>query len=338
VPFSNPVAGGLTLIRQALRSLGYAAGVSGWSINKDGSAEFSDATIRGKVIATGTGGARIVIDPAGTTPEIDFLSPDGSNLAFVNLVSGAPSQAQLGINSGKYDPGDGVRRYFRLFAADNNIVAQVIRESNQHNFGGFIQWVQHAITMAIQDTDGGTFTRFQINDDGSMTLTTDSGLPVLLKNGGIIVPTGSLINDHSNVANTATATEAKDVIGDSSFTAIANRRYTFKYIARADSIGGTANIDFRVRGNNSAVSPTTASNILAGASLTTVGAGGGGASQLICEQTRVCRAVPAADEIAPGLWTVAPFFARVAGTAATVVADQATGQFREFRVDEVGGT
>jgi hypothetical protein len=47
MPFTNPVVGGTTLIRPAVRSPGYVAGSSGWSINKDGSAEFNSVTIRG---------------------------------------------------------------------------------------------------------------------------------------------------------------------------------------------------------------------------------------------------------------------------------------------------
>lgn len=45
--FSNPVVGGTTLIRPAIHSPDYVPGVSGWSINKDGTAEFNDVVIRG---------------------------------------------------------------------------------------------------------------------------------------------------------------------------------------------------------------------------------------------------------------------------------------------------
>lgn len=48
MPFSNPVVGGTTLIRPAIHSPDYVPGVSGWSINKDGTAEFNDVTFRGE--------------------------------------------------------------------------------------------------------------------------------------------------------------------------------------------------------------------------------------------------------------------------------------------------
>jgi hypothetical protein len=44
--FRNSILAGLTLIREAIRSQNYQAGVQGWAINADGTAEFSDLTIR----------------------------------------------------------------------------------------------------------------------------------------------------------------------------------------------------------------------------------------------------------------------------------------------------
>jgi hypothetical protein len=48
--FANDIVGGTTLIRQAINSANYVPGVSGWSINRDGSAEFASGTFRGPVI------------------------------------------------------------------------------------------------------------------------------------------------------------------------------------------------------------------------------------------------------------------------------------------------
>jgi hypothetical protein len=52
--FTNPIVGGTTLLRPAVRSPGYVQGVSGWTINQDGTAEFNDVTIRGGEIIGGT--------------------------------------------------------------------------------------------------------------------------------------------------------------------------------------------------------------------------------------------------------------------------------------------
>lgn len=51
--FSNPVVGGVKLIREAIQSPNYVTGVSGWTINRDGSAEFNNVTIRGSLVVTG---------------------------------------------------------------------------------------------------------------------------------------------------------------------------------------------------------------------------------------------------------------------------------------------
>lgn len=48
----NPVVGGTVLRRAMIRSPNYVAGVSGWTINQDGSAEFNNLTIRGTFMGT----------------------------------------------------------------------------------------------------------------------------------------------------------------------------------------------------------------------------------------------------------------------------------------------
>jgi hypothetical protein len=52
VPFSNPIVAGNVLIRDAIQSENYVPATSGWSINRDGSAEFADLSIRGSVDIT----------------------------------------------------------------------------------------------------------------------------------------------------------------------------------------------------------------------------------------------------------------------------------------------
>lgn len=46
--FNNPIiGGGGSLVYPAIHSPGFQAGITGWTINKDGSAEFDNLTIRG---------------------------------------------------------------------------------------------------------------------------------------------------------------------------------------------------------------------------------------------------------------------------------------------------
>lgn len=70
--FSDPIIGGGEgkLIRAAIESPNYVTGVSGWHLDRDGSAEFQNATVRGTItgstIIAGTpGGERIELGPAG---------------------------------------------------------------------------------------------------------------------------------------------------------------------------------------------------------------------------------------------------------------------------------
>ena len=67
VPFRNPIVAGLNLIRSAIRSPNFLTGVSGWSINRDGSAEFNNATIRGDLVV-GTAPTTISVLPAADLP------------------------------------------------------------------------------------------------------------------------------------------------------------------------------------------------------------------------------------------------------------------------------
>lgn len=74
MPFSDPIVGGNTLIRNAIQSVNYTAGVSGWTINRDGSAEFNDVTVRGDLY---------VVDPDGSYVHIYDEQPgDGAVIAY----------------------------------------------------------------------------------------------------------------------------------------------------------------------------------------------------------------------------------------------------------------
>lgn len=93
MPFSNPIVGGTTLIRPAIQSPNYGPGSSGWSINKDGSAEFNDITVRGtgttEAIVVGADGQPQVI--IGSNANIGAISFP-TNSSVENLIAGIISQ------------------------------------------------------------------------------------------------------------------------------------------------------------------------------------------------------------------------------------------------------
>lgn len=84
--FGNDILAGLKLIRDAIRSPNYDPGVAGWSINRDGTAEFNNIVARGEIEASKliaqapSGDSSIVIDPQEfenlTNPSIEFVDPD----------------------------------------------------------------------------------------------------------------------------------------------------------------------------------------------------------------------------------------------------------------------
>lgn len=82
MPFANPILAGTTLVREAIRSPNFAAGVSGWSIDKTGAAEFNKATIRGSLRVTSFDDL-YVSGPSLFDGSVEFASPN-------TTIEGAP--------------------------------------------------------------------------------------------------------------------------------------------------------------------------------------------------------------------------------------------------------
>lgn len=87
--FQDELAGGTILVRPALQSPNYVAGVSGWAIKIDGSAEFNNVTVRGTLqsnnYVAGVSGWKL--DQAGTA-ELNQLTARGT-MQSSNFVAGA---------------------------------------------------------------------------------------------------------------------------------------------------------------------------------------------------------------------------------------------------------
>lgn len=72
IGFASSILAGTTLVRAAIQSPNYVPGVSGWTINQDGSAEFNSVTVRGQLFVAGPGGSFIRIFNNGVFPQINF--------------------------------------------------------------------------------------------------------------------------------------------------------------------------------------------------------------------------------------------------------------------------
>lgn len=109
--FSNSIIGGAQkLIRKAIQSPKYVPGSAGWSINKDGTAEFSAATFRGSIIVqsdaqgifvyAGTPAAgNLIVSIASVTGTDPFGNSyrAGINVFTINQVSNATVSLNNGI-------------------------------------------------------------------------------------------------------------------------------------------------------------------------------------------------------------------------------------------------
>jgi hypothetical protein len=99
VDFQDELAGGIVLVRPALQSPDYQAGVSGWTINVDGSAEFNDVVVRGDLSSSNyvPGVSGWHLDDAGSA-EFNDVVIRGSGSGD-DIIIGASTEPQVRIGS-----------------------------------------------------------------------------------------------------------------------------------------------------------------------------------------------------------------------------------------------
>lgn len=86
--FRNPAIAGQYLVRPALQSPNYVAGSSGWTVNRDGSAEFNSAVIRGSVSIGNPAGQHAILANPATGDPLDVYD-SGNNLVYAITNQGA---------------------------------------------------------------------------------------------------------------------------------------------------------------------------------------------------------------------------------------------------------
>jgi hypothetical protein len=120
VSFSNPIIGGNdTLVRQAMQSEGFVAGVSGWRITREGDAEFNTGTFRGTVRVTGPAGT-VLIDP--TIPAVVVMDTDDN------------VRAQLSPNGSEFLNSDGTSMFGTEVSLWNGGTQTWTGDANFHDF------------------------------------------------------------------------------------------------------------------------------------------------------------------------------------------------------------
>lgn len=120
--FADPILDGNgSLIVPSEQSPNYVAGLSGWSINQDGSAEFNDLTVRGTFFGT-----EYIINSAG-----------------IFLYSGTPAHGNM---VGNWSVGGGVDAFGNNYQGGFNLV----------NAGGFLNMSQNNANPVIEFSTGNT--------------------------------------------------------------------------------------------------------------------------------------------------------------------------------------
>jgi hypothetical protein len=93
--FRDPILGGNELVRTAMQSDGYAAGVSGWRIGRDGSAEFNSGVFRGSLSAGSDPGQHFVVSNPATGDALDVYD-SANHLIFAITNQGLAASYTTG--------------------------------------------------------------------------------------------------------------------------------------------------------------------------------------------------------------------------------------------------
>lgn len=319
--FTNPIIGGAAaLIRAAIKSPNYVPHTSGWSINKDGSAEFTNVTARGTVeVDASSGLGKIIIDGNGLSVYDNLgqlaVQIDTTNTAFDSILNAL--SAGIGfLQVPAFEATPGGRAALTINTTTVNGTPAVDSD---------VTFMNSSCTLAVIDSrTGGSFhyPDFCLGQ----SVTSPRADEFLAAPIGIV---GPIKRTAVGSAGVALGVEAKDTnLGDTQFIADAGRAYTIVYRTRCRTTGIPTTMDLRLRGNNSLVSPTTASPQLDSSFSVPLGVAtaGAGATTVTAEFTVQCP-----SDIAAGLWTIAGFFACTAG-AGTVSVDSA----RTLLVKDIG--
>lgn len=306
MPFSDSFAAGLAIIREALQSRSYSAGVTGWSINRDGSAEFNDITVRGFIFVPFDGG-HFIIDPG--FGDAGFHDSNGVFIGGFFPVGAPPLITQVFLICQDIElQADDATTGLRITSPSDASGANAL--SVTPSAAELLVGVGHAV-LHLQR--GGAF----------------GDALIVVSNAGLHMP-GGIIGRNTSTAATAAigVVETQDAgLGTISWTVVAGRRYKVFVRVRwqfsLGAAGATANLRIRDGG---AGAPTSASALAAGWQATSNGAVNLG-DEVDYEWYF------AAGDLTAGTHTFGVFYVRVAG-GGTVQLTQTV--LREFVVYDEG--
>ncbi len=156
MPFRNPILGGTQLVRDAINSEGYTPGSAGWSINRNGSAEFNGVVIRAGQVVSGT-----ALYYNGT-PALGTLVASISATAGVDAYGNAYPAGIAGItpssNWVRLDPSTPALEFKNVLGPTSTI------RQDASSFGGLMR-VQNATGLYVQSGQLLAGTRVQLGQD-----------------------------------------------------------------------------------------------------------------------------------------------------------------------------
>jgi hypothetical protein len=205
----------------------------------------------GKITAKAANGSEITIDPANLNPQINFISPDGTNSSFINSVSDqGANTSDLGLNSGGYTPGDGVGRRVRIFMRDSFDAGhfQVIKAATQSVYGGYVLVRSFNYECGYKDQDNGISYNLNFDHSGYANFVVPD-----VRYNGKSQPMGLQSYIPATIGSIAFGTSETNVIHyDTPFTFLAGRIYEMRMHLNVSSTSGQVFLP-RIRKGNSGV-------------------------------------------------------------------------------------
>jgi hypothetical protein len=155
--FSNSILAGETLVRDSIKSEGFVTGVNGWSINRDGTAEFSDLISRGSLIAGPNPGTHIEINGDDFPGQIALYSGN-ANESRPGIIKPVLGGANYGATVIQSPTTDGTLTSFAFLDLegfeDGHTSADLEADNIQITAGDFVQLLSNTIKLG-DSTAGG---------------------------------------------------------------------------------------------------------------------------------------------------------------------------------------
>lgn len=264
--FTDPLVGGMSiLIRDAIRSRNYVAGVSGWSINKDGTAEFDSIVIRGAGEFGPNPGQHIELTTTGQIKIYDsantlVMQLDGTGFLVQDIATGARILATLaaGVTLIALQPPD---------VAGYTFGSAFVYGDSDAALGD--AWMQLA-SPTINGGDSGRITIFGANATSPTEPSTQIVLDAeqVFAQGAFALGRGPVARAYSGTDSAAVTAETT-VLTSSSYAFRDGRAYKVTFGPSLITSNAFGAAQFRIRKNNAA------GQLLGGSRITTGAPGAG---------------------------------------------------------------